>query len=68
MFEEILEEELRKSSEVVEEGAVGYTPSGMIPKKPFVPLKKGTGKMAYNSNNNKQKNQRRRKAKKKRGD
>merc|ERR1712226_1695998 len=71
MFEEILEEELRKSGEMVAgEGGVnnaaggGYTPSGVIPRKPFVPLKKGTGKMAYNSN--KPKNTRKRKGKKKR--
>ena len=45
-----------------------YSPSGVIPKKPFVPLKKGSGKMAYNSHKQQlQNNQRRRKAKKKRG-
>ncbi|XP_063720698.1 uncharacterized protein LOC134847552 [Symsagittifera roscoffensis] len=72
LFEEILEEELRKSGDVSGALAAGgskaeYSPSGVIPKKPFVPLKKGSGKMAYNSHKQQlQNNQRRRKAKKKR--
>ena len=42
----MLEDELRKSGETHD----SYKPSNIIPKKPFVPLKKGQGKQAYNSN------------------